>query len=169
VIVFEIGIHKAINFMWPTAKIIGCRFHLAQAWYRKILSLGLTKFYKDPNSVEGHFLKLFFGMPFLKPSDVEEYFLELCEILPCNNSGIVQFSDYIVDNYISEEALFLPHIWASASNVSYRTTNACESFHAKFNTNFYQNHPNLYQFIEVLLQFQSEIYAKIKGAAKIKD
>jgi hypothetical protein len=72
--------------------------------------LGLTKFYKDPRSVE-HFLKLFFGMPFLKPSDVEEYFLGLCEILPCNNSGIVQFSDYIIDNYISEEALFLPHIW----------------------------------------------------------
>jgi hypothetical protein len=64
-------------------------------------------------------------MPFLKPSDVEEYFLGLCEILPCNNSGIVQFSDYIIDNYISEEALFLPHIWASASNVSYRIKKAC--------------------------------------------
>jgi hypothetical protein len=25
---------------------------------------------------------------------------------------------------------------------------------------------NLYQFIEVLLQFQSQIYAKIKGASK---
>jgi hypothetical protein len=80
VIDFEIGIHKAVNFKWPTAKIIGCRFYLAQAWYRKIQSLGLTKFYKDPNSVEEHFLKLFFGMPFLKPSDVEEYFLELYEI-----------------------------------------------------------------------------------------
>jgi hypothetical protein len=80
----------------------------------------------NPNSVEEHFLKLFFGMPFLKSSDIEEYFLELCEILPCNNFGIVQFA---------------PHIWASASNVSYRTTNACESFHAKFNTSFYQNHP----------------------------
>jgi ABC-type Zn uptake system ZnuABC Zn-binding protein ZnuA len=128
--------------------------------------LGLTKFYKDTSSVEGHFLKLFFGMPFLKPSDVEEYFLGLCEILPCNNSGIVQFSDCIIDNYISEEAQFLPHIWASASNVSYRTTNACESFHAKFNKTFYQNHPNLHQFIEVLLQFQSQMYAKIKGASK---
>jgi hypothetical protein len=142
-------------------------FH-AQAWYRKIQSLGLTKFYKDPSSGEGHFLKLFFGTLFLKPSDVEEYFLGLCEILPCNNSGIVRFSDYIIDNYSGEEALFLRHIWAGASNVSYPTTNACESFHAKFNTTFYQNHPNLYQFIEVLLQFQSQIYAKIKGASKIK-
>jgi hypothetical protein len=26
----------------------------------------------------------------------------------------------------------------------------------------------LYQFIEILLQFQSQIYAKIKGASKIK-
>jgi hypothetical protein len=130
--------------------------------------LGLTKFYKHPSSVEGHFLKLFFRKRFLKPSDVEEYFLGLCEILPCNNSGIVQFSDYIIDNYITEEALFLRHIWASASNVSYRTTNACESFHAKFNATFYQNHPNLYQFIEVLLKFQSQIYVKINGASKIK-
>jgi hypothetical protein len=68
--------------------------------------------------------------------------------------------------FLDKEALFLPHIWASASNVSYRTTNACESFHAKFNTTFYQKHPNLYQFIEVLLQFQSQMYAKIKGASK---
>jgi hypothetical protein len=57
--------------------------------------LELTKFYKDPNSVEGHFL------PFLNPSDVE-------------------------------------------------------------------HHTHLYQFIEVLLQFQSQIYAKIKGASIIK-
>jgi hypothetical protein len=66
--------------------------------------LGLTKFYKDPSSVEGHFLKLFFGTPFLKPSDVEEHFLGLREILPCNNSGIVQFSDYIeVFSYLVTE------------------------------------------------------------------
>jgi hypothetical protein len=170
VIDFEIVIHKAVNFKWPTAKIIGCRFHLAQgtSMVQKNPIFGINKILQKSQFSRGAFLKLFLGTPFLKPSDVEEYFLGLCEILPCNNSGIVQFSDYIIDNYISEEALFLRHIRASASNVSYRTTNACESFHAKFNTTFYQNHSNLYQFIEVLLQFQSQIYAKINGASKIK-
>lgn len=44
---YELAIHKAISAQWPTTKITGCRFHLGQAWYRKIQSLGLAKEYQD--------------------------------------------------------------------------------------------------------------------------
>jgi hypothetical protein len=96
VIDFEIVIHKAVNFKWPTAKIIGCRFHLAQgtSMVQKNPIFGINKILQKSQFSREAFLKLFLGTPFLKPSDVEEYFLGLCEILPCNNSGIVQFSDY---------------------------------------------------------------------------
>lgn len=38
---FEISIHKSIVEIWPDSKIIGCRFHLTQSWFRQVRSLGL--------------------------------------------------------------------------------------------------------------------------------
>jgi hypothetical protein len=43
---FEQAIHNTINEMFPLRKIIGCRFHLSQSWYRKIQNLGLSTDYK---------------------------------------------------------------------------------------------------------------------------
>ena len=36
VVGFEISIHSALKKIWPQSKIIGCRFHVTQAWYRKL-------------------------------------------------------------------------------------------------------------------------------------
>lgn len=33
---FEIGAHEAIIDIFPDAKLMGCRFHLGQAWWRKV-------------------------------------------------------------------------------------------------------------------------------------
>ncbi|KAF0770256.1 Uncharacterized protein FWK35_00007815 [Aphis craccivora] len=59
--------------------------------------------------------------------------------------AVQEFSDYLVDNYISDEGLFPPHIWASDMISSQKTTNACESFHAKFNKSFSSPHPNIFE------------------------
>jgi len=50
---------------------------------------------------------------------------------------IQSFSDYLVDNFISEDSLFLPELWAKCCNDLTRTTNACESFHKHFNYFFF--------------------------------
>ena len=51
----------------------------------------------------------------------------------------------------------------------FRTTNACESFHAEFNQNFYFHHPSIYGFIEVLKLCQISTCIKIRSASqKIK-
>ena len=42
VIDFEPGLHKAAKDTWPNIKIVGCRFHLSQSWYRKIQHLGIV-------------------------------------------------------------------------------------------------------------------------------
>ena len=39
---FEVGAHEGIRDVWLNIAIRGCHFHLSQAWYRKIASLGLT-------------------------------------------------------------------------------------------------------------------------------
>ena len=42
-----------------------------------------------------------------------------------------------------------------------RTTNACESFHSKFNFFFYTSHSNIHQFLNILKQCQTDTYIKI--------
>ena len=41
----EQAIHNAIAVVWPNAEVTGCRFHLLQAWYRKVQGLGLSTEY----------------------------------------------------------------------------------------------------------------------------
>lgn len=99
-------------------------------------------------------------MPFLHPEDVGEIFaVDLAEIKP-DHEKIMAFCDYLVDNYISEDSDFPPHLWAEHSSSLQRTTNACESFHSKYNSSFYSAHPNINNFINVLLQFQIDTSIK---------
>lgn len=87
--------------------------------------------------------------------------IELSSIRP-EDERLVKFSDYLVDNYISEDATFPPYIWANSNSVCH-TTNACESFHANFNKNFNTAHPNIYDFINVVKEFQTETYIKLQS------
>lgn len=64
VVDFEKAIQNAILLAWPDAAIIGCRFHISQAWWRKIQQLGLTKDYKEKTEV-GKWLGYCFGLLFL--------------------------------------------------------------------------------------------------------
>ncbi|KAL4112342.1 hypothetical protein QTP88_016151 [Uroleucon formosanum] len=163
---FEIAIHMAVESVWPTSQIRGCRFHLAQSWWRKIQNLGLSAIYKDTSSENetGNFLKLFFGLPFLRPIEVIDCFTdELIAIRSTGDNRIEEFMDYVFDNYISPEASFPPSIWAQFSTTSNRTTNSCESFHSKLNSCFYSGHPNIFVFINELLEVQSETYIKCRS------
>lgn len=167
VIDFETAIHNAIMDTWEEARVSGCRFHLSQAWYRKIHSLGLSQDYKNHTEV-GKMLRYCFGLQFLDCDEVGDAFaFDLIPIMP-KHSKLQEFCDYLVDNYISENAKFTPNIWASSSASSCRTTNACESFHSRFNKSFYSPHPNIFQFVDSLLNFQSEVYVKINTSNKFQ-
>lgn len=164
---FEIAIHEAIKSVWSEGVVLlGCRFHLGQAWFRKLQNLGLASVYKNRDSPDGTWLRHIFGLSYLPPQEVGECFaIEMSEDKP-TNSVIDLFSDYLVDTYISEDATFPPSIWAEQSSSISHTTNACESFHSKFNSLFYSTHPDIYTTIDVLKTFQSEIYLKINGISK---
>jgi hypothetical protein len=68
VIDFEIVIHKAVNFKWPTAKIIGCRFHLAQgtSMVQKNPIFGVNKILQTSQFSRGAFFKIVFPKAFFK-------------------------------------------------------------------------------------------------------
>lgn len=165
VIDFELAIHNAVKNTWQNVDIIGCRFHLCQSWFRKIQSLGLTRDYKE-NSEIGRVLKYFFGLQFLNPTEVADSFsFDLVSHLPVD-PRLTKFCDYLVETYISEDSLFPPHIWSCLSSSLSRTTNSCESFHSNFNKQFYHSHPNIFNFVNVLLNFQTEVYIKINTSNK---
>lgn len=163
VIDFEKAIHKAVEETWPNVRIIGCRFHLGQAWYRKIQKYGLIKEYQDKASPVGHWLRLTFALTYLDPGEIGDCFaMELFESMPKDNR-VEKFADYLVDNYISHDSLFPPEIWAENSECITRTTNACESFHRNFNDSMYSTHPNLFVFLEKIKEFQIDTYIKIQS------
>lgn len=160
---FEKAIHNAVHAVWQDSQLIGCRFHLGQAWYRKIQKLGLVTEYRNQESEIGRWLKYTFGLPFLNPADVGDCFaFDFAEIQPID-SRLSKYADYLVDNYIGDDANFPPELWAECSDSIQRTTNACESFHSRFNSNFYFNHPNIFLFIDVLKQFQTDTYLKLQS------
>lgn len=164
VVDFEKGIHKAVEQVWPLAQVIGCRFHLLQAWYRKIQQIGLIPVYKDESSNSGRWLRMTFALTFLNPVEVSDCFVfDLLSIAPPDDEKIQMYCDYLIDNYISEESLFPPTVWAQNSAELTRTTNTCESFHRHFNDSFYKSHPNIFIFVDKLKEFQIETYVKIQS------
>lgn len=159
---FEKSILNSASNIWPDIKLSTCRFHLGQCWYRKIQSLGLTNMYKS-NSPEGKWLQYCFGLPFLHPQEVSDCFLELMSEIPAEKK-IQSFADYLVENFVSEDSLFPPELWAKGCNNLTQTTNACESFHKHFNSYFFNAHPSIIKFVEVLIEFQTDTYLKINLA-----
>jgi hypothetical protein len=99
---FEKAAMLAAEAAFPNIQIRGCRFHLGQAWWRRIQDLGLAKHYKCSDSEIGKWLTYFNGLAFLRPMEVQDAFVELFAIMPdnqrCNN-----FADYVLNNYIEGE------------------------------------------------------------------
>jgi len=71
---FEKSSHNAINECFPNSKIMACRFHLGQSWFRKIQSNSdLLKEYNSKSEI-GLWLKCFFTLGFLPENLVGDGF-----------------------------------------------------------------------------------------------
>ena len=91
--------------------------------------------------------------------------MELMSIAPKTQKSI-EFTDYIHETYITEDAIFPSYLWARKSGNDPNTTNGAESFHAHYNSQFYSSHPNVYQVINVLQQIQVETNTKCNAINK---
>jgi len=160
---FEYAIHKAIKIAWPNTEIIGCRFHLTQSWWRNVQKFGLATHYKDESSDVGKWIHYTFGLLFLNPEEVGDCYVEdLMSDCP-ENEKLQKFCDYLTDNYISDESIFPPKLWAAKSSELIRTTNACESFHSFFNKSFYSNSPPIHMWLAVVQEIQTDVYIKLNS------
>jgi hypothetical protein len=58
--------------------------------------------------------------------------------------------------YITTDANFPPNLCAEFAPTTDRTASICEKFDSKLNNLFIACHPNIYNFIDVLRNIQSE-------------
>lgn len=110
-----------------------------------------------------------FGLPFLKPSEARDAFLN--DLLPIRPQcpKLIKFTEYLFANYLNDDALFPPTLWAcETGDLMARTTNTCESFHSRFNASFYKDHPDIFLFTRNLIQFQTETYVTIQSLNTVK-
>ncbi|XP_022179206.1 uncharacterized protein LOC111039870 [Myzus persicae] len=103
---------------------------------------------------------MFFGLQFINHDEVEDAFVELIAVCPNEEIGHI-FSDYVLNNYIEPGCPFNAKLWAMKPSENPRTTNAAESFHRTFNSQFYSSHPAIYIVIQTLIETQSETVLKI--------
>jgi len=112
---FKKAIHHACNFIWPNIKIYGCRFHITLAWYRNIQQSELSVDYKTKDSEINKWLINCYGIMFLEPENVSDFFIfTLKELKPYDNQ-VTKFANYLVDTHIGEDAMFPPDMWTCAS------------------------------------------------------
>ena len=110
---FEEAIQEAVMEIWPHTSIKGCRFHPGQSWFRQMQSRGLATAYRGKDEI-GSFLRMFFGLPFLKLEDVEDCFQnDFKPKAPKDNVAIKNFITYVHDWYIAPGSRFPPAVWAS--------------------------------------------------------
>ena len=67
---FEKAAMNAVSTVLPASRLHGCRFHLGQSWWRRILSLGLSEDYKVKDAPVAQWLLLFFGLSLLPADEV---------------------------------------------------------------------------------------------------
>jgi hypothetical protein len=81
-------------------RLMGCRFHLGQAWFRVIQKFGLATKYKDPEDEAGKWMRYLFGLPYLNPEEVGDCFAFDFGALQPTDNRITQLADYLVEHYI---------------------------------------------------------------------
>lgn len=83
---FKLGLQVEIKHTWADIKNVGCKFHLAQSWWQKIATVGLSKEYKDKTSEISKWLGNIFEIPFLNPEEVGNCFaIDFISVMPQNN------------------------------------------------------------------------------------
>ena len=103
---FETAIHNAVTTVWPSLEVKACLFHLEQSWWRKMLSLELSKRYGKDCEVS-QLLKNIFGLSLLPPAQVCDCFaLEFSSSLP-NEKRVKQICYYLLENYYDADSNFL--------------------------------------------------------------
>ncbi|XP_052130244.1 uncharacterized protein LOC127751170 [Frankliniella occidentalis] len=178
----EKGLNNAITALFPNAQLRLCLFHLRQAAFRKVQSLGLQAAYRDEedSSVRDSFREMV-GLAFVPPEDVEECFTEAKNNLP---PAMHAFGEYFETTYVKGRVLrgrrraapprYTPALWnqyLAALNNEPRTNNATEAWHNRFQTVVGKSHPTLFHLIKEFKKEEADstvMMAELDAGKKIR-
>ena len=105
---FELTMHIVLNDVFPVLNLKCCRFHLGQAWYRKMQNLGLSQDYQDSDIEIGKCLKQSFGLHFFDPTEVEDCFVEDYMASAPQDERCIKYAEYLVENYVTTDSRYPP-------------------------------------------------------------
>lgn len=74
----------------------------------------------------------------------------------------------MLNTYNSPPATFLSNIWSNYAVTLVHTTNSCESYYSRLNQRFYNPHSNNLNFIDELLEIQSEAHVNLRSTNQEK-
>lgn len=158
---FENAIRNALHIVFPYAAIQGCLFHLSQAIYRKIQSVGLQVQYQNDTGL-CLTIRSLAALAFVPVNDIVEAFEAVAVIIPLAAQPVV---DYFEDTYIGRqhsggrrEPMFSHTMWNVRErliNNLPRTNNSIEGWHMHMQANVSAYHPNFWQFLVALRREQA--------------
>lgn len=134
--------------------------------YRKLQKFSLLKDFRDKTSEVGEWARSVFGLPYLKPNEVQACFDDHLRPSRPDHPQLQQFSNYLEKTYIKENSKYPPQLWARQTSSVTLTSNNCESFHSHFRCA--NSHPNIFEFIETLTDYQTTVYWKINSTLEPK-
>lgn len=165
----ERNAHAAVVAAFPGCRVRCCFFHVARAVHAAVhRDPALRKHYGDRDSDVGNWLKYFYGLAFLPPSEVGNGFTQLMSIAPPGADHVTRFSDHILDTYVTEDSDFPPRLWAAQPTVrdwSCVVTDGPASFRSDLERRFYVARPNVYHTIGVLEELQTQTEAELRSIA----
>ena len=142
----ESSILSAIRSVLPSASVHCCRFHLGQAWWRHMNSIGLGLIHKDRSSDVAHWLQLFLDYHFFHRTKLQ--MLLLMTSCQMHRRLILRWSLLITYwrtiGYCCGFEFSANLVGAAAGLVNAPPYNDAESYHSHRNAEFYAKHPNIY-------------------------
>ncbi|XP_071747499.1 uncharacterized protein [Lepeophtheirus salmonis] len=159
---FEMASMNALQSVFPDVQIKGCFYHLSQSIYRKIQENGLQDSYQNNPDFNIN-IRMLSAIAFVPVDQTIEVFEALSETMPDIGQPII---DYFEDTYIGrlqlqerrQEPSFLHTIWNVRDRIIdglSRNDNSVEGWYRHFQVNIGSQHPNLWEFIDILHREQS--------------
>ncbi|CAO4380285.1 unnamed protein product [Caenorhabditis nigoni] len=136
---YEAAIKTAVENKLSNAEILGCLFHLCQAWRRHAEKLKLYNEFRV-GSIQ-QFWRLLRVLPFIEPTKIPHYFsVILATVQTPQQQSYFDFVAYLHKYYVrgtpTKPPRFPPQQWSCSTrivNSIHRTSNICETWHKCLN------------------------------------
>ena len=167
---FELNIHKAVDDMLPSVCILGCYFHLAKAFKKKVDKKNMKRNY-ETNDKFRRFIKQAIALSSLPLDDLQvglDWLKDSITFVDEKEATFkTEFLKYIEDYWIN--GCFPPHTWSTWNRATDYTNNNQEGFNSKMNKELKQTHPSpgiLLSFIRKQILLSHHKIAESKVAEK---